>query len=360
MRDMPKQEDSYQQFVRHIDRDNNMSLVRYLLAIGVMIAHFNILCGADISWFVTSYEVVCGFFVLSGFLLVYPILRGKPIKKYLVDRAWRLLPSYICIVLLCAITFCFVSTLSIKDYFFSIDFWKYLAANLTSLNFLHPTLPGVFTGMANDAVNGSLWTIKIEWQLSVTIPFVILFLRKFNFRFRQSILLIFVLSIAYKLFLLYRYSTTGSEIYLILGRQFVGQLIYFYSGVMLYTYYDSILHHLKRWLLPAIFIFLTFKFVGDGFYYHNLIYPFVLSIIIVSLSLIPHDMATRYIDGGHNISYEIYLCHYPVFQLLAYYHVKAAIGIIPTLLLGFALTIALAVLIYVSVGNLYLKRKMRS
>ena len=55
MRDMPKQEDSYQQFVRHIDRDNNMSLVRYLLAIGVMIAHFNILCGADISWFVTSY-----------------------------------------------------------------------------------------------------------------------------------------------------------------------------------------------------------------------------------------------------------------------------------------------------------------
>lgn len=78
------------------------------------------------------------------------------------------------IVVACAAGLVFASDLTPAQYFTDSGLIKYLAANLSFLNFLHPTLPGVFQGQefVNPAVNGSLWTMKIEWALYLSVPLI--------------------------------------------------------------------------------------------------------------------------------------------------------------------------------------------
>ena len=81
----------------------------------------------------------------------------------------RILPPYWATVVLFAILLGFCS--ASPDYFLSGQFWKYLIANLCFVNFVEPALPGVFDGMEVTAVNGSLWTMKVEWMLYLSMPF---------------------------------------------------------------------------------------------------------------------------------------------------------------------------------------------
>lgn len=348
----------YKKFVHSIDKNNNMCLVRYILAFGVLIDHFNYLCNAKIPWFVSSYDSVCGFFVISGFLLIFPVIKGKPIREFFINRAWRLLPSYLFVVLAGALLLVTISTLPPTQYFTSSSFWQYILANITTLNFLHPDLPGVFSDLKISAVNGSLWTIKIEWQLAVLLPIIFYFIKKYNLNFRKTIILIIILSLLYRIYLLYLYSITDKEIYSILGRQIIGQLVFFYLGVIFFTYYKKILQNLYKIILISTSIFIFFK-LNYSTFYQQLIYPFILAILVISFSLIPKDFA-KYIDRGHNISYEIYLCHFPILQVLAYYNAVERIGVAASLAIGVLLTIIAAIIVYFTVGNLYLKRKKKS
>lgn len=350
----------YNKYGHKISRDNNIGLVRYILAIAVLVAHFNILCDADIPWFVTSYDAVCGFFTLSGFLLIYPLLSGKSLRQFVIDRAWRLLPSYLFVVVIGAVLLSLISSLPSKEYFLSKDFWIYILTNVGTLNFLHPTLPGVFTGFAEPAVNGSLWTIKIEWQLSLSVPIFLFFIKKYKLNLRKTIVFILVSSIIYQLLFLYLYESQGKQIYNILSRQLFGQLVFFYSGVMLYTFYVQLKNYNYKPFLIIVILFFVYKFspLYDSPLYY-IVYPFILSFFVISASLIPNDIAKKYIDRGHNISYEIYLCHFPILQTLAYFNIKDTIGQIPTLLLAFVFTLIASVVTYAAVGHIYTSKKRK-
>ena len=350
--------DLYKGFAKKVDRNNSIGLVRYILALGVLIAHFNTLCGADLPWIVSSYDSVCGFFTISGFLLVYPILRGKSIKDFLINRMWRLLPSYIFVVIFFAVALFFVSTLSFKEYFLSWGFYKYLIYNITSLNFVCPTLPGVFESLTIPAVNGSLWTIKIEWQLSISIPIIIYLIAKCRLNFRWSISCILMLSLSYRVYFDYLYDITGNELYLILGRQFIGQMLFFYCGIFIYTYYDKLTKNLLLCLILSIFAFIVIKMIPENSISQQFLYPFILSFFVIMLSCIPYDLA-KLVDGGHNISYEIYLIHFPIFQLLAHFKIIDTLGTIPAFILALLLIILLSIVTYCIVGHLYLTRKMK-
>ena len=103
-------------------------------------------------------------------------------------------PAYFTVVMLCAIGLVAVSSLNVADYF-STAWTKYVVANLLFLNFLHPTLPGVFEGNKIPEVNGALWTLKIEVLFYLSVPvFVFLFRRFSHF---SVILVTYCASLAY-------------------------------------------------------------------------------------------------------------------------------------------------------------------
>lgn len=205
-----------------------MNLVRYLLSLAVIIAHINELIGSNLPFPISSYEAVGGFFALSRFLMYPNYLRHNNFKSYTLQRARRILPPYIFIVVLAAFSLSLISNLPFRKYFLSSDFYAYLAANLSFLNWLHPTLPGVFDGMPFKipAVNASLWTMKVEWCLYFSVPIFIYILSHVKWIGRQSLAIaVILLSISYCMIFNCLYETSGKEIFNILSRQVFGQLL---------------------------------------------------------------------------------------------------------------------------------------
>ena len=290
----------------------NMDLLRYVLALGVIVAHYNELAGHAIPFPITSFESVGGFFALSGFL-VYPSFEKHPrLKEYLKRRARRILPPYFFIVIACAIGLVSVSTLSAGEYFSSGQFLSYLGANLSFLNFLQPALPGVFSGSEYmlPAVNGSLWTMKIEWCLYLSVPPVVWLISRYGWNRRITALIIVLLSIAYRLALQYVWENTGSGVAELLSRQFFGQLSYFYIGVLIYLWRDSFRKHTAAWFMAGLMVYLLAVNVPYG---SILLAPFAIGMIVLAISLT--ERTADILRHRYNVSYEMYLFHFPIIQL---------------------------------------------
>lgn len=336
-------------YIHDIDRNNNMDLVRYILAFGVLIGHFNYLCGADVPWIISTHNRVGVFFAMSGFVLVKGMLRGQPYGTFVKKRILRIVPSYFFVIIAFALLLAPLSTCSLYEYFTGGQFVKYLLANLSFLNFLEPALPGVFDDCVNNAVNGSLWTMKVEWQLTLTAPPLLWLIKRYRINLVKAITAILICSLAYHLLFHYLYSSTGKNIYEILGRQFMGQTFFFYMGILIYCCYGQFMKHLGA--LALIFGVIYFAVPGSEIYY-LLFQPFVICIFFMALSLVPGNIC-RYIDGGNNISYEIFLCHYPIVQLAHHYGLIDQYGTAVTFALVVAATLMAAIITYITVGRTF-------
>jgi len=323
---------------------NNMGVVRYVLAFSVIVAHFNTLVGGDVWFPITSYAGVGGFFALSGFLIYGSFLKQNHTMGYVRRRAVRLLPAYWTTVLLFAFGLVTVSSLSVIEYFVSPQFWKYLVANLTFLNFIEPTLPGVFCGMPIGAVNVSLWTMKVEWMLYLSVPIVVWLIRKICCRPVVMFCCIYLSSAAYRLVFDWLFCHTGDEIYYILGRQFVGQMMYFYVGVMVYYYYDAFMRYKWPMLLVALALLLCQDWIP---YFSILVHPLAFGVVVIWASMVGRWGTF----GGlrDNVSYNIYLVHAPVLQLLAFFCVSERIGMWGTFLFGVLIITILSIAINILV-----------
>lgn len=334
-----------------LSKHNNMGLVRYYLAFSVLMAHFNEVFGTSYYWPTSSYNAVGGFFALSGFLVYSSYEKCSNWKQYLIRRGRRILPAYWFIVLLCAFGFGLISRLSLTEYFSSPLWWKYLVANLSFFNFLQPELPGVFEYNHSPAINGSLWTMKIEWMLYISVPIVAWIVYKFKNRYTLIFAVIYIISIIYRIVFAYLYEKTGNEIFSILGRQFLGQLMYFYTGVFIRFKLDFFLKN--KWLILILCIFALE--LTDWIPFGNLIFfPAAVSTIVIWLSLI--GKWGVWAGSNDNVSYDMYLFHFPVEQLMFYLGLQNIIGNFFSLILTVVITVALACFSWFIIGKPFLTK----
>jgi len=294
---------------------NNMDAIRYVLAFAVVVEHFNYLCGADIPFPIPASTGVGGFFALSGFLIYRNFEKRPGLRHYIAARARRILPPYLFIVLLCAFLLAAVSSLPAARYFTDPQWWCYLVSNTLFLNFLEPSLPGVFEGprFTTAAVNGSLWTMKVEWCLYLSVPLVAALLRRLHRSPQESIWVfcaIITLSTGYSWLFAHLHRVSGHEIYAILGRQVFGQLSFFYIGVLLYYRLDTLMH--RKW---TIMILLICGLAAMRLWPETGIFlsPPVLGTLVIWFSMVGNwgHLVSRH----DNVSYDIYLFHFPLMQL---------------------------------------------
>lgn len=331
-----------------LHNENNLDIVRYYLSFAVLFAHYAELTGSPHFFPTSSGTAVGGFFMLSGFLVFYSFLRSPSLKQYFIRRAKRILPPYITIVLLCAVGGCLISTLQPAQYFTSPDFLRYLGANLSFANFLQPTLPGVFTDNPQPYVNSSLWTMKVEVMLYLSVPLAAWLLRRCN----HAVVLaaIYVLSLAYKMWMLHLYSVTGNEIYNIMQRQVFGQLLFFYAGVAILFYFDYFQRYV-RYLFPvAAAVAIASKFVP----WFSAIEPLCIAIVIIGFAY--NCRWFVWMRKYDNIAYDIYLFHFPVIQLVIYwglprYNTWLGLAVVVVL------TLALSLLSWYCIERRFMKRR---
>ncbi|MBD5306535.1 MAG: acyltransferase [Bacteroides sp.] len=307
----------------------NMNLLRYLLSLGILINHFNLLGGFSIPYFI-SHDRIGGFFVLSGFLMFHSYTKLNNLPRFAIHRARRILPTYIFIVILCAIAGVFLTTLPISRYIADPALWKYLAANLTFMNWLAPDLPGLFTGpeFRESAVNGSLWTMKVEWILDLSVPLFVLIMNRTRWKREYMAAVIILLSMAGHLYIDRLYEQTGNHIYEILGRQFITQMGFFYCGMLVYFLREKAERHLGAVISIGAILYIIGPFIPYG---NVFIAPPAVALLFLGVSMIGRTI-NAFIHTNC-ISYNIFLVHWPVIQVcvgcgLTRYPVWISLGII--------------------------------
>jgi peptidoglycan/LPS O-acetylase OafA/YrhL len=299
---------------------NNLDCLRLILASIVALFHVYALTGlAAFTWFgryLSPHFAVKSFFVISGLLIYRSYTRSSSVNSYLEKRVGRIYPAYFTVVVLAAIALSSLSTLPISQYY-GAGFWKYLGANLLFLNFLAPTLPGVFTSNLVTPINGALWTLKIEVAFYLFVP--ILHFLCIRYGTKKIMGAIFILSCIWKYGFAFlasmdhtqsAYSLDSSRsIYSQMEVQFPAQLVYFCAGILLLLYFDKLKLHFRSIACVTVCLFVLDHWFTAG----NLDVFWISGIVLVFGFWRYFGNFSKYGD----FSYGVYIVHWPILQTLA-------------------------------------------
>lgn len=158
---------------------NNFNVIRLVAAWLVLFSHSYHLVGQggrEPLMALTGGKMTLGtlavgvFFVISGYLITASAYARPGLRPFLAARVRRIFPALALVVLLCALVLGPVmTTLAGAEYFAAPAVLTYVARNLTLWR-LQYELPGVFAANPyGAAVNGSLWTLPIEFALYLAI-----------------------------------------------------------------------------------------------------------------------------------------------------------------------------------------------
>lgn len=334
-----------------------MMVVRYYLSFCVLLAHLSVLTGLDYPWIQRGTVDVGCFFSISGFLMFPSFQKHPTLGYYLSRRARRILPPYIFIVIFSALGLAFVSTLPLYEYFSDAGFWKYLIANLSFMNFLHPDLPGVFSGEAfhTSAVNGSLWTMKGEWVCYLSVPLVFHLIKNMKKSYGGLILIfIAVAAITTRAILLSFADTTGNELYNIIARQFGTLLVFFYIGAIINYHFDLFKKYHWYVLILDIVIIIFSRHIP---FYDYVLQPIVAGSLVIWFSMI--GSWGKWLSSHDSISYDIYLLHFPIIQLVILLGIPAILHPAATLAIVLLATTVLAYSSWNLIGKKFSRPKTR-
>ena len=301
-----------------IPKKNNFDHIRHLLALGVFLFHVSELTQIaqfrPFNFFVDASVAVHSFFIVSGFLIFMSYEKSHSLKRYLHKRFRRIVPGYATVILLSFLFLSLLSTLPLHDYFTSPESFKYLMANLATLNFIHPSLPGVFTENHYTAVNGALWTIKVEVAFYLSVPLIVyLFRRAAPWKILS---ITFALSTLYFFMTAHLYHTEDNHLYTALHHQLPAQMMFFIGGALIYYYIDHFRRYSSILITLAIFVYLGQRLIGLELLFP--LYALSLSVIVIYLAIILPYLG--HISKYGDLSYGIYIWHFPMIQTFIALH----------------------------------------
>ncbi|MCD0464659.1 acyltransferase [Flavobacterium sp. ENC] len=290
---------------------NCFDFLRFFFAANILLAHLSELSQnsnlAFLSHFSNAIIAIKGFFVISGFLVAKSFVNTSSLKEYFIKRAKRILPAYVVVVVFSVLIFSFFSSADFLDYFSDSNTYKYLGWNLVFLNFMQPCLPGLFEGNLLCAVNGALWTLKVEEGFYIVLPLIFYAIKKT----KRPILILVSL---YFLSLLYWFMMDSYFNKPLLAKQLPGYLSYFVTGIFLFLNFEFIMKFKKTILMFSVLILLSYYFSNLQ---TDVFYPaaFGCIVIIMAYNLPFLNNFGKYGD----FTYGLYIYHFPVIQIFRQY-----------------------------------------
>jgi len=292
-------------------RENNFDFIRMIAAVSVLFSHsYPLTYGENDNeplFILTKCQTDFGiiavniFFIISGFLVTQSFIRKQTLADYFRSRILRIFPALIVMILLIVfVAGPLLTTLSVREYFYSNETYRYLTMMYVFNDSEVQNLPGVFEkNPFHDTINGSLWTIRYELTCYIALPAVLLLFRK---RPVASLLL----TAAVILIALNSFFGPG---YLI-----ISFFTCFLSGSIFYLLRKKIPLH---WFIAVCAAGLLITSVPLRILSYT--FPWLAGYLVIYLALIPKTSLTKFGKYG-DFSYGIYIWAFPVQQVVAQSH----------------------------------------
>lgn len=279
------------------------------------------------------------FFFLSGMLIIQSWLHDSNLKRFFLKRALRIFPALIVVVCLTVFVLgpiVFVGEAS--TYFGQKETWLYLS---NAVLIIHHYIPGVFEQNPYiGAINGSLWTLPLEFICYITIAIAgyIGIFKKLGFIL--SALVIMVVSMA--------------VVFLFLPDHFITHVTlvsYFWWGALFgylnfnKSYLQELSVKLKAFLVVLlIVIVLLYMFLLPNGFERTLLLLIICSLVLFAYGSSAFSFWSRYVG---DLSYGVYIYAFPVQQTLVMYFTFNQLPLNPFEQFCYAMIIT-AVLAYIS------------
>ncbi|BAI60315.1 putative acyltransferase [Methanocella paludicola SANAE] len=308
-------------------KSNNFDFLRVFAALLVIFSHSFPLSGIHTEPLgaITGY-MTCGalgvaiFFIISGYLITKSWMEHPSAIRFLWNRSLRIFPGLFVVTIICILVLGpLVTNLSLSEYFAQAEYlWLYLKnTTLLSISFY---LPGVFTNNPYQvAVNGSLWSLPIEFGMYLLILALgllgLLRKKEFLLLLASCTIIVFAFNNIPELATIKPIVDLFDAISILgfLTSISTGIAIMFMIGAIYYLYKDSIVYN--GWISLTLFVALCLSFKTNFFQLASLI---CLPYMIIWASQVP----TRYIKNTGkygDFSYGLYIYAFPVQQLIMNY-----------------------------------------
>jgi len=334
------------------DRNNHFNLIRVSAALAVMVVHYFWLTKAELPIdgllrrhhnLTSGAMTVDVLFSVSGFLITASLFNRHGVVDFLCARCLRVFPGLW--TMLAVVVFGLGLALTswpALDYLTAKLTWLYLWRWGTIMSGYAHFLPGLFEHNPLDAqVNGSLWTITIEWRLYLLFAGGWFVLSPWPV-WRKRAFRIGIPMVALALFLQNGVFHTGD-----LGSQ---HSYFFFAGSVIFLYGDRL--PVGTVPLAAALTVLVAVLALDGPFLP--VYLALGAYVVLNLAYSPARWPLAYNRLG-DYSYGLYIYAYPITQ--AVIALKPGIGVAMLALIATPVTLALAVLSWTFIEKPALTKK---
>ncbi|MCA3773840.1 MAG: acyltransferase [Cutibacterium sp.] len=326
------------------NRGNCFDIIRHIAALMVLYSHQFALTGyrePEIpEWDTLGFLAVAIFFSISGYFMPGSFIRSGNFMDFIKRRLRRLLPGLV----VCT----FITNYLIAPIFVTEPAIEYIASYDTFLTFLSTAvflgkdIPGAFGGwIFPHAINGSLWTLPIEFMCYLIIGAALSFSK--NFRVPLGLFLLSVVGTVAQVATGYNYSFYNVPLsYLLMFG------ICFNGGALLSMTRPAWEPH-RAILVAAAAVGIL---ITRGRPEINVVGPLALTLLTI---MIGTAYSEKLIRGRFDISYGIYIYAFPIQQIVIN---VATQNLWLSMMLSLALTLMAAYLSYRFVESPFLPKRL--
>lgn len=319
-------------------KENSLDLLRLVAACQVMVLHsFEFtMPGATGTLFFEVLRLFPGvpiFFFISGYLISRSFERAPNLQTYFKNRGLRIFPALIVVV--------FVNLLMVwsTGYFEGVDasMDDIILLFMAKASFLQFYNPEFMRSFGDGVLNGSLWTICVELQFYILVPFLYRFVLV-NKAHTNLILigLIFFCMILNRLLYLWAPEFSESVIWKLYRVSFLPWVYMFLFGALVqrnFDFFSSLLSGLPALPLTLGYLVVMYVVSESGVEFGNSIPPYIyfpLALLVFRLAYAFINVSASFLRGN-DLSYGIYIWHMPLVNQLLY--MKDQIGVLDVILI---------------------------